>query len=1828
MNDQKDYKLSGDWIETNNVGDTILPIGKNFPAQDYIPFGTVKFSWGTMRIIVAKKETPQGGKNLHVLSHGLWQFSQKVSTNPFQYGSKAIPRTFYINVESDVDATDPRYPFTPNRQGFKKQVEADIDRVRNYLFAMFRNTENLEHVEGYGAMRWIDDLGRASDAIDLTPEIDAKKRASIATFSDIDQGAIIELRDGKMFVDGAEVPEITKDNLGLSAIESADTWRIDQDTIDTGNPFVLSNMAFTEDVLNWGHRGEDLLDHLQAKYGSRLWNYLNQLGRVMMELRDQAELHGGSNYAGISQVAMGMAFFEKGHMGQHFTIPFHGIAINPGHSFVDARQTTTGIMRDADEARVSNQLRVANHMLEYILHEIVHFHVSPHNEKFIIELHNLSGDLNALAPMEDIRDDLKEIIRENWDIYTYISAQIGADRVQLTGRALPGESASTGRSGRDNKGKSGDRSKDGGKPGVSDQTRDSAADSGGSQIGFDFDERTPVEEPVEPAPGSVQVNLPGLMHTETKRLTKKAQEEIRIASVQKSILSDPEVSAADDVGPRQEIALQKLAESPDSRVLVESWPLASIHVENTPQGVVWVYRPGQIDDPTGRKVKHAKIFGTYHEAFDHAWDEYQRIIEMRPELMDEWAEDYDQFVPHGPRTDGSQIFPDPGVTVSLEKKGADQGFLTPEEAQAKLDSWKAKAKEIGQKHGEANKGKVILSLYDMSGSWAQPWRDAGFTVVQMDTYFGDDIMQINPLEFVGQIEATYGPIVGILSACPCTSYAGSGARWWAQQHDKPSKEWVEKKYGFWAAEYFDAPVEYANFLVHFTQLYVEITDTAFHVLENPVGRIQEIAGLPRPTAQFQPSNFGDPYTKRTQLFGKFSPDLPVANVDPVEGSKVQSKMSSSDPERSLTPEGFSYSFFMANYEAAMSKKAKLVTEIDGPGNPRIEVNGFPGGLTEEEIVKALQEYAEIQYQAGRIDEHGYTIGILRAGKLSSLILHIEDTREFGDINEWLDYQRELYKDWMSGKTSEQLSRAREIIDKAETIDELLKAQSKNIGDPEETHAAYRVPLYRSTAASELLYAKLAARARKTTLEGDEKRKRMQAREIAKAGMRSRELMERGHRYQAEDLRRSLAGWAGKSAKKHFGPRDLVTANALIAEFFAGAMQQERYWKYNRDLTIDTDTIKTTYPNLISQSESLEVRMMLREWYGDQQGYYATDRRLYPYRGFQALLEGKQDAENGVEPSPFRMREAYEALVNQRANPYKEGMLGSRHDYWEAYYYAKTGKHMEIGYDSMGRALKHLGIEKPKLRQEDIEQAKEWGNLYWMGIRRFEIEHNPDAYGKDKKRLAELTGKKPTGQAGMFEDEQLPEGTTPEDIERFQDFEAEVLDAEASKLIQRESLPPGAGVSRTITIGLRAGEAMKDVFKRWGADKDTAPDWYWTGENSIEMSAQAHQMMNAIRALTEAGKSGDNRFRKKVNDAIRVFEYMLLGTFSNTVTDGGEVSRDGTVLPGKRPFLTPQQLERTLLMMRDLEYTEGFQVVNLDSDIYVVGESNDALSGGQESLFQNKNQRERELKDPLDSLSEFKLGTVSTVTQIFSSGMSAQQDWQKSAAAGVPVGVQVGHLTGDRMNQIIRYSANGGFVFVDNGAVEALNETEKQAATGQEDMFGEGGVAIDDDFVMARYRNLINALIDAGADLEQLMIVAPDVVGNAEATDTMLAKHAEELRSWLQAGARIVVPIQNREDMTPAESWQYTVTEVLGVDFPTGGLTAGIPTNDAAMSELGFLDLLDQIGTSRIHILGGVDSAAARSRLDAIAGSGKRVLGHDGRQLVPQGRCDGRAGPGD
>lgn len=287
------------------------------------------------------------------------------------------------------------------------------------------------------------------------------------------------------------------------------------------------------------------------------------------------------------------------------------------------------------------------------------------------------------------------------------------------------------------------------------------------------------------------------------------------------------------------------------------------------------------------------------------------------------------------RRNPHEIFPAPKKTVNLwegrEKDGHRQGHKVLPDAtgRARVEEWRATAQELGKT--QDNSRKIILSLYDRTGIISQPWVDAGYSVRRFDIRSiedggtADDLTKFGA--WMGEIEEMLSQgyqIVGLLAQPPCTSFTNSGRQHWPGRHDAENYDWLVRTYGEKAAETFVTPTDYANTLVAVVKLMVAQANPRFYLMENPVGRIKELNGLPDPTLKFNPDDYGEPWLKGTQLWGEFDPNLPLAQVggkksEGGEGSRTWNTSSSDVDERSLTSVGFAYAFFIANQHLAQEE---------------------------------------------------------------------------------------------------------------------------------------------------------------------------------------------------------------------------------------------------------------------------------------------------------------------------------------------------------------------------------------------------------------------------------------------------------------------------------------------------------------------------------------------------------------------------------------------------------------------------------------------------------------------------------------------------------------------------------------------------------------------------------------------------------------------------------------------------------------------------------------------------------------------------------------------
>lgn len=182
---------------------------------------------------------------------------------------------------------------------------------------------------------------------------------------------------------------------------------------------------------------------------------------------------------------------------------------------------------------------------------------------------------------------------------------------------------------------------------------------------------------------------------------------------------------------------------------------------------------------------------------------------------------------------------------------------------------------------------IILDLCAGSGSWSAPYARSGLYQVIRVTLPKHDVRTFVPPRGVH----------GVLAAPPCDQF--SLARNGIKSSPRDLVRGMET--------------------VNACMRIIAQCAPAWWALENPVGLLSKYLGTPRDS--FEPCDFGDPWTKRTALWGNFTLPTRGPFVKPLGGGPLCTKCDiakrrtgwCSKPEhRAITPSGFARAFFRAN----------------------------------------------------------------------------------------------------------------------------------------------------------------------------------------------------------------------------------------------------------------------------------------------------------------------------------------------------------------------------------------------------------------------------------------------------------------------------------------------------------------------------------------------------------------------------------------------------------------------------------------------------------------------------------------------------------------------------------------------------------------------------------------------------------------------------------------------------------------------------------------------------------------------------------------------------
>ena len=185
-----------------------------------------------------------------------------------------------------------------------------------------------------------------------------------------------------------------------------------------------------------------------------------------------------------------------------------------------------------------------------------------------------------------------------------------------------------------------------------------------------------------------------------------------------------------------------------------------------------------------------------------------------------------------------------------------------------------------------------------TGAWSKPYQEAGYDIRNI-TLPKHDVRDYVPPDNV----------YGILAAPPCTMFSLARTRAKKPRDFQEGMENVKACLNIiWKCRY--------------KPKYCKDDCLKFWALENPMGFLRQFLGYPVLT--FNPSDFGDNYTKKTDLWGYFN--IPKTNkikltVTEKQRCKINNRKlpsisditgSKQTDRRAITPQGFAKAFYESN----------------------------------------------------------------------------------------------------------------------------------------------------------------------------------------------------------------------------------------------------------------------------------------------------------------------------------------------------------------------------------------------------------------------------------------------------------------------------------------------------------------------------------------------------------------------------------------------------------------------------------------------------------------------------------------------------------------------------------------------------------------------------------------------------------------------------------------------------------------------------------------------------------------------------------------------------
>lgn len=357
-----------------------VPIGANFPLQDYKLFSRVGMPFGTAHVYVSRQPKEfSWDKKAHILSDGVWQFETEIKGAD----NNLLPYTFYINIvpAENIKPDSALYPFNEQRKNFSDGGQKSMGKLASLLRATFGVQSFMDDVKSFGNIQYYDpSTGQPGAPIDLTPEIpqdviDRIERSSAGDNSDIEIG-----ENGRVVVNGNEVDTDSVDDLQKQLPKSSELI-IDQSKIDPTR-VILHDAADVEyeDPATGEKVRKPIVDYMREKFGDRVDGFFFLVGSKFNELRNEVAKVMNERFPGeydaLLDEAIGISLDPR-YRGVSTKVPFSGMFLNPlVPESLDPFERLQGIVTT-------------------MYHELAHYKERDHDAGFPAEMQRITAALKA-----------------------------------------------------------------------------------------------------------------------------------------------------------------------------------------------------------------------------------------------------------------------------------------------------------------------------------------------------------------------------------------------------------------------------------------------------------------------------------------------------------------------------------------------------------------------------------------------------------------------------------------------------------------------------------------------------------------------------------------------------------------------------------------------------------------------------------------------------------------------------------------------------------------------------------------------------------------------------------------------------------------------------------------------------------------------------------------------------------------------------------------------------------------------------------------------------------------------------------------------------------------------------------------------------------------------------------------------------------------------------------------------------------------------------------------------------------------------------------------